>query len=95
MDLWPLSCLVVLAAAFVGLTEHFDESASLCEQTFGWRFSDHNRAENTSPPLGEEIEHLTPRIQEAVQLDIELYEFATQLFTARLNQSPRPSPPLR
>ncbi|NJP06719.1 MAG: hypothetical protein HC837_14425 [Chloroflexaceae bacterium] len=74
--------------AFVGLTERFDDSLRLLCYTFGWSPIEHYVSQNVTP--AELRPEITPA-QEALilkrnALDLELYTYAQQLFTRRLQQ---------
>ncbi|NJP06717.1 MAG: sulfotransferase family 2 domain-containing protein [Chloroflexaceae bacterium] len=76
------------SCAFVGLTERFDDSLRLLCYTFGWSPIEHYISQNVTP--AELRPEITPA-QEALilkqnALDLELYTYAQQLFTRRLQQ---------
>ena len=74
----------------VGLTEEFDASVTLLHQSFGWRLVPYakenvtkDKPENTS--IDPEIRRF---IEESNTLDLELYEFARELFRTNAQISP-------
>lgn len=74
----------------IGLTERFDESLILLKRAFGWRTIDivyrKQRVGRKRPPK-DEISNETVKLIEAHnQLDIQLYEFAKQMFEERISQ---------
>ncbi|MFG0283442.1 MAG: sulfotransferase family 2 domain-containing protein [Phycisphaerales bacterium JB039] len=80
--------------ASFGLTERFDESLILFQRALGWRDMDlRYRRQNVtaSRPKPAEVERRTlDLIREINQYDIELYEFAVDLFAERVRlQGPR------
>ena len=73
--------------AFFGLSEHFDDSVALLTDTFGW--PPQGGAPNLNVTAGgrdeRELDDETRALIEArVGLDIELYDFARELFERRL-----------
>jgi glycosyltransferase involved in cell wall biosynthesis/SAM-dependent methyltransferase len=72
--------------SFVGVTEQFDNSLFLLAYTFGWRpvteYEVKNKANNRP-----EREELSPAVRELMEqvnaLDIQLYDFASELFQQR------------
>lgn len=78
--------------AVVGLTEAFDETLLLLQGVFGWRNLYYARVNVTRQrPLRAEI---SPDIYEAIcqhnQLDLELYRYAADRFSTRLQQEGEP-----
>jgi hypothetical protein len=73
-----------------GLTERFDESLILLKRTLGWRMKDClyvKRNVGTNRPDSDTIDANTIKlIEEHNKLDIELYEFARQMFEERISQ---------
>ena len=74
--------------AVVGLQEQFDSSLLLMQQAFGWRrieYEKHNVTRNR--PLREELSAATLQaIRDANLIDIQLYEYARQMFKRQLRQ---------
>ena len=70
----------------VGLTEHFDESLLLLRKEFGWDWPYYEKKNVTvKPKKFEEIPlSIIEIIKEKNQLDIELYEYAKQLFNNKV-----------
>jgi hypothetical protein len=79
-------------AAFFGLTERFQDSLFLLSFVFGWPPIPNSLALNRAPASGRSPE-LNPRtlslIKERVDLDLELYEFARELFERRFRAMTR------
>jgi hypothetical protein len=74
--------------AVVGLVERFDETLYLLKRVFGWRGLYYTRQNvGTNRP---EIDELTPATLDAVvranQLDVQLYQYAAQLFEEQIRQ---------
>jgi len=74
----------------VGLTDRFDESLILVKRAFGWRTRDIlyvSQKVDQNRPFREMISDETARlIEEHNELDIQLYEFAKQMFEERISQ---------
>ncbi|NJP06715.1 MAG: sulfotransferase family 2 domain-containing protein [Chloroflexaceae bacterium] len=92
-DLPPHDALALAKAhldecAFVGITEHFDESLRLLCYTFGWSPIEHCDSRNVTPSALKYA--VTPELESAIlernQLDIALYAYAQQLFADRLQR---------
>jgi hypothetical protein len=73
---------------FVGIAERFSDSVSLLRRTFGWGWNLplrlNQRAKSQLPPVSEA---LRKEIEQANAWDLELYEFASALFSKRLAAS--------
>lgn len=80
------------SCAFFGITERFGDSITLCERSMGWRFPTRDVVMNVAPPIDEDLTPLLPRLQEALQLDSELYEWACGEFEARIAALPPAAP---
>lgn len=68
---------------FVGLLERFTDSIQLLSYIFGWQFAEENRKVNitsTRPKKTELASQIIDDIKAINQLDIELYNYAAQLF---------------
>lgn len=79
----------------VGLTERFAETVELMRRVFGWRM-DSVPSANVIPdrPRREELDpSLVALIEERNQLDLELYEFAADLFPRNPGWRRSPAPP--
>jgi len=73
----------------IGLTERFDESLILLKKAFGWRTKDivyRKQRVGNRPPKGEISRETIKLIEERNELDIQLYQFARQLFEERISQ---------
>jgi hypothetical protein len=83
----------------VGLTERYSDSVQIFEAVTGRRIGGRrieNRNQNPDrPPLKDIPDCIKKRIADQSALDIELYEFARELFTADLAQSGPAQPTLR
>ena len=79
-------------AAFFGLTERFQDSLFLLSFTFGWPPIVTSLQLNRAPASGRPTA-LDPKtislIEERVDLDLELYDFAEQLFERRFSELTR------
>jgi len=74
---------------FVGIAEKFEESLFLLYYTFGWRPISSTWRLNIAKkrPRSEELpSEAVAKIRECVQLDIELYNYAKQLFEQRYSR---------
>lgn len=72
---------------FVGLTERFRESFSLATKTFGWKPQKVQKVNTMNVDYKKQFsESLKNSIKEEVQYDLELYQFAQQLFKKRLHK---------
>lgn len=72
--------------AFFGITERFDDSLRLLTYTFGWNLPTKYESLNRSTAKREMTPELETAIRNANELDIELYNYATQLFDFRYKQ---------
>jgi hypothetical protein len=70
--------------ALVGLTERFEETIALLRRTFGLRTSFY-LTKNVLPPL-EVSQRARELLQERNDLDLELYEFAREVFLGRTHE---------
>ncbi|WP_223596654.1 sulfotransferase family 2 domain-containing protein [Neobacillus bataviensis] len=73
----------------VGISERFDESLALIEKTCTLNNLKYRNV-NVTPnrPKREELSpHIIKKIEENVNLDLELYEYAQKLFEEKLNQN--------
>jgi hypothetical protein len=72
----------------VGLTEEFDASLLLLKRTLGWKIPLYARVNVTQKrPFAEQISPATlVHIKKQNYLDLELYQFARQLFEAQVEQ---------
>lgn len=74
----------------VGLTERFDESLVLLKRALGWRIKDilylKENVGKKRPPKRETTQEAVKLIEEHNELDIQLYEFARQMFEERISQ---------
>jgi len=75
---------------FVGITEEFEASVRLCEQSLGWDLG-RTRSDNAAPTQAPDDPDLERRILPEVQLDMELYEFARHRFREAVERLPRES----
>ena len=79
------------ACTCFGLLEHFDTSIALFQKTFNWneRIDAPRRRKTRNRPTLEEIRDIAPSVitelQDYHQLDLELYDFAKNLFRERLS----------
>ncbi|MCB0028122.1 MAG: hypothetical protein KDE28_09465, partial [Anaerolineales bacterium] len=74
--------------AVVGLQEQFDSSLLLMQKAFGWRRIEYRKRNVTqNRPAQETLSAETlAAIREANLLDLQLYEYARQLFRRQLRQ---------
>lgn len=76
--------------AVVGFAHRFDESILLMKESFGWRWPYYQK-HNVTPNRPEQ-EELSPQVLQEIRalnhLDIELYQFAEQLFDQKLQTIP-------
>jgi hypothetical protein len=74
--------------AVVGLQERFDESLLLMKHAFGWKDIAYDRRNLTPRRFKEQetLPHVRARIEGSNELDMQLYEFAQDLFARRLSQ---------
>ena len=74
----------------IGLTEKFNESLILLKRTFGWRTKDIlyvKQLVSTIRPTRDKVGSETVKlIEEHNKLDMQLYEFAKQIFKERIRQ---------
>jgi hypothetical protein len=74
----------------LGLTERFDESLILLKRALGWKLMDilyiKQRIGVSRPPRREISDRAVELIKERNKLDIELYQFAMQVFEERISQ---------
>lgn len=78
--------------AVVGLTERFDESLVLMEIALGWSWTPYYLNHNVTKdkPVAKQIDPLVLKtIEQANQLDFELYEWASLRFQDQLEQNKR------
>lgn len=73
--------------SFFGIAERFSDSIELIESTFNWNLGEplklNQKKKGAHSPMSKE---LINRIEEINQLDIELYEYACELFEKRYAQ---------
>ncbi|MGK7943896.1 MAG: sulfotransferase family 2 domain-containing protein [Microcystaceae cyanobacterium] len=75
--------------AVVGITERFNETIDLINQTFNWKLPNDapSKKVNQSRPKQDELSAETLNsLRESHQLDLELYQFAKQLFEKQLDR---------
>jgi hypothetical protein len=78
------------ACSFIGLTDRFSESIALSERTFGWRFSQAYHVLKSPQKFNLSLsEEFWRAIKNNNEYDMELYEFAVELFEKRLKNPPR------
>lgn len=70
--------------AFVGLTEHFEESLLLMKYYFGWKDLDFQKTKVGSKKPKELSADIIELIKEKNRMDIELYEMAKEIFEEEL-----------
>jgi len=69
---------------FIGIAERFEESIELIEHTFNWKLGEILRLNQKKEDKNNELsEDLLNKIKAINELDIELYEYACQLFEKR------------
>jgi hypothetical protein len=71
--------------ALVGLTERFDESFILLRRRLGWKLPLYLTS-NVSPRPNPATENAVALIRERNELDLELYEFARELFSGEVDK---------
>jgi Galactose-3-O-sulfotransferase len=85
------ACRRIEDFAFIGITEHFDQSVRLLSRQFGWAPLRSYESLNVAPGPRVRRAQLAPDVLEEIsrthQLDTELYAFAKRLFYRRLSES--------
>ncbi len=75
--------------SLVGLTERFDETVILAKHTFNWSMPYYVRRNKSNRPEVEELpESAIATISEHNQFDLQLYDYARQLFEEQLRRQP-------
>lgn len=79
----------LVETAFFGITERFQDSLFLLSYTFGWRPTLNKLHLNTTVERDDKV-NISPdalaSIREKISFDLELYEFAQDIFDKRLNE---------
>ncbi|MBK8504025.1 MAG: sulfotransferase family 2 domain-containing protein [Saprospiraceae bacterium] len=71
---------------FIGITEHFEDSINLIAKTFNWRFVNIPRVNVTKQKIDQALpETIKDQIKLGIKYDLELYQFALDLYDKRKN----------